>query len=254
MQKYNADQLMELLSARLGHGMYVEGEGSICTDTRRLKEGDWFVALCGQSFDGHDFLGDAFSAGARGALVEERLQYSLGNKTFPLLCVDDTFSALALLARERKRLSQLPVMAISFHGEREETNRLFDFALMQIEERGKATSLYLGGNPGECLDRYINLDDDTVFLINIPNVEEDWDTLLSTLTPEIFVQCSQPYDPPSTFDADTNNYDSRIITHSEKTNVSNETMTLAGKWQLNPNHAAAIVEALDQTFPKIKAM
>ena len=127
MQKFNADQLMDLLSARLVHGMYVEGEGRVCTDSRRIREGDWFIALCGKDFDGHDFLGDAYAAGACGAIVEERLQYSIGNKTFPLLAVDNSFHALAILARKRKSEALLPVVALDVPGSQEEINRLFDF-------------------------------------------------------------------------------------------------------------------------------
>ncbi|HUU42524.1 MAG TPA: Mur ligase domain-containing protein, partial [Planctomycetota bacterium] len=41
----------------------VEG---ISTDTRTLKWGDFFVAIRGENFDGHDFVDDAIRKGASG--------------------------------------------------------------------------------------------------------------------------------------------------------------------------------------------
>jgi UDP-N-acetylmuramoyl-tripeptide--D-alanyl-D-alanine ligase len=43
---------------------------SISTDTRSLKRGDLFVALPGERFDGHSFIGDALERGAAGVLFE----------------------------------------------------------------------------------------------------------------------------------------------------------------------------------------
>ena len=41
---------------------------AISTDTRAIVSGDCFVALAGDRFDAHDFLGDAVARGA-GSLV-----------------------------------------------------------------------------------------------------------------------------------------------------------------------------------------
>ena len=45
-------------------GIAVNG---VSTDSREVKAGDLFVAVCGQRFDGHDFVAKAFSSGASGA-------------------------------------------------------------------------------------------------------------------------------------------------------------------------------------------
>lgn len=44
----------------------------VSTDTRTLKEGDLYVALKGENFDGHDFLEAAQAAGACAALVSQQ--------------------------------------------------------------------------------------------------------------------------------------------------------------------------------------
>jgi UDP-N-acetylmuramoyl-tripeptide--D-alanyl-D-alanine ligase len=43
--------------------------GRITTDTRRLQAGDFFVALRGERFDAHDFVGEAVERGATGLMV-----------------------------------------------------------------------------------------------------------------------------------------------------------------------------------------
>lgn len=40
------------------------------TDTRSLRDGDLFVALTGDTFDGHDYLPQAEAVGAAAALVD----------------------------------------------------------------------------------------------------------------------------------------------------------------------------------------
>jgi UDP-N-acetylmuramoyl-tripeptide--D-alanyl-D-alanine ligase len=44
--------------------------GPIGTDTRRLSEGMWFLALTGDRFDGHDYLPMAGAAGCAGVIAE----------------------------------------------------------------------------------------------------------------------------------------------------------------------------------------
>jgi UDP-N-acetylmuramoyl-tripeptide--D-alanyl-D-alanine ligase len=74
----------------------------VATDTRRLVPGAMFVALRGESADGHDHLAAAVEAGAVAALVE-RVPEGLG---LPTVRVDDTWRALADLGRHvRERVA-----------------------------------------------------------------------------------------------------------------------------------------------------
>ena len=67
----------ELLSALgLGHSTSFVPAGPIMgvsMDTRTLKRDDLFVALRGQRCDGHDLLDHAFSCGAVGAIVDQKI-------------------------------------------------------------------------------------------------------------------------------------------------------------------------------------
>ena len=46
--------------------------GSIITDSRRMRTGDFFVPLVGERFDGHAFLAQISASGAQAAVVSRR--------------------------------------------------------------------------------------------------------------------------------------------------------------------------------------
>jgi UDP-N-acetylmuramoyl-tripeptide--D-alanyl-D-alanine ligase len=108
--EFTGEEIMDITNARIAAGLMSDRVGSICTDTRLCNEDNWYLALSGERFDGHDFLGDAFSQGSIGAIVEERPGYAIGNPQYPLLAVDNTLEAYHALARNwRKRISPFVV-------------------------------------------------------------------------------------------------------------------------------------------------
>ncbi len=104
--EFTGEEIIEVCKARLTSGMMPDDVGPIVSDTRLLAEGSWYIAFAGETFDGHNFLGDAFACGALGAIVVERPHYPIGSKQFPLIAVEDTLEAYLALARNwRKRIS-----------------------------------------------------------------------------------------------------------------------------------------------------
>lgn len=82
----------------------------VSTDSRAAGEGDLFVALVGERFDGHDFVADALGRGARGAVVSRPTPDHAGATLYR---VDDTLVALGALAAHRRRALQAPVVGIT---------------------------------------------------------------------------------------------------------------------------------------------
>ena len=70
--------------------------GGVSTDTRGIAAGELFVAIRGERFDGHEFLGMAKARGARAAMVDARFG---GAAPLPVVVVDDTRQGLGRLAR-----------------------------------------------------------------------------------------------------------------------------------------------------------
>jgi len=83
---------------------------SVSTDTRTLGAGALFVAVKGESFDGHDFLAEAAARGAAAALVARAPDPKLG---LAAIVVGDTVLALGEIARAHRASFAGPVVAIT---------------------------------------------------------------------------------------------------------------------------------------------
>jgi UDP-N-acetylmuramoyl-tripeptide--D-alanyl-D-alanine ligase len=87
--------LMEL--ARVCGGVlegHNAGFGAVTSDTRSLEPGTLFVALCGDRFDGHDFVSEAAARGAAGVLVGRPVAAEISQVIVP-----DTLAALTAFAK-----------------------------------------------------------------------------------------------------------------------------------------------------------
>jgi UDP-N-acetylmuramoyl-tripeptide--D-alanyl-D-alanine ligase len=80
----------------------------VAVDSRHVRPGDLFVALSGEHADGHEFLRQAFDAGAAGAVVQRE-----GNVSGPVVIVHDTGRALLDLAAEERRGLEATVVGIT---------------------------------------------------------------------------------------------------------------------------------------------
>ena len=79
------------------------------SDSRSLRAGDLFVALPGERFDAHDFLAQAKTAGAAGALA----QRGLAEAGLAGVEVPDTHAALLQLAQAWRAQFALPLIAVA---------------------------------------------------------------------------------------------------------------------------------------------
>jgi len=82
----------------------------VSTDSRAVRDGDLFVALVGDRFDGHDFVAEAVARGARGAVVSRPIAERGRSELYP---VPDTLVALGALAARRRRYLTAPVIGIT---------------------------------------------------------------------------------------------------------------------------------------------
>ncbi|MBL4818983.1 MAG: UDP-N-acetylmuramoyl-tripeptide--D-alanyl-D-alanine ligase [Deltaproteobacteria bacterium] len=79
-------------------------------DTRTIKPGDIFVAIKGETRDGHDFVTEAFAKEASSAIVAQDYEGQEAN----LIRVPDTLKALQDLAHEH--LMQMPAKRVAITG------------------------------------------------------------------------------------------------------------------------------------------
>ncbi|HZO91046.1 MAG TPA: UDP-N-acetylmuramoyl-tripeptide--D-alanyl-D-alanine ligase [Chthonomonadaceae bacterium] len=108
MEPFTLAWAAEAMGARL-HGTPTGLVQGICTDTRRGASGALFFALQGEHTDGHNYVAQAFAAGAVGAVVSREAAGISG----PLLVVPDTTRALGDLAARYRRRFVIPIVGVT---------------------------------------------------------------------------------------------------------------------------------------------
>ena len=102
----------------------------VSTDSRQTRSGDLFVALSGENFNGHQFIGDAARKGAVGIVIERNtLPVNVGDCA--VIVVDDTRQALGRLATQYRADFQLPVVAVAGSNGKTTTKELVASVLSQ---------------------------------------------------------------------------------------------------------------------------
>lgn len=111
MKTYTLQQLAEAMSGTLpqGGGELLVRAG-VTTDTRTISEGSLFVALKGERFDAHEFIGQAIEAGAVAVVAHDPSRVPA---SVPFVQVEETLKALQDLAAWYRGELSIPVIAIS---------------------------------------------------------------------------------------------------------------------------------------------
>lgn len=99
-----------LFSGGVGSGVGVCA--GVSTDSRSVRPGELFVALTGETFDGHSFVQNALRQGAAAAVVGRERQSEFPEDA-PLIAVENTLDALGKLARFHRDRFDIPVVAIA---------------------------------------------------------------------------------------------------------------------------------------------
>jgi UDP-N-acetylmuramoyl-tripeptide--D-alanyl-D-alanine ligase len=111
----SASDVANATRGRVVRGDPATAVGRVSIDSRSLEPGDFFVAIAGETFDGHRFVSDATRRGAIGAMVHQApVSPEAGTATPALVIqVDDTTRGLQDLARDVRRRSGAIVVAIT---------------------------------------------------------------------------------------------------------------------------------------------
>ena len=108
---------MDVLSAAQAMSGNSVGENvpfvGVSTDSRTVAAGQLFIALRGDKFDGHDFVGVARERGAAAAVVDAAGAEALREAVLPLIVVADTRLALGELAAHWRARFTLPVIGVT---------------------------------------------------------------------------------------------------------------------------------------------
>ena len=85
-------------------------------DTRIIEEGDIYIAIKGEKFDGNKFWREALKKGAAGVIIEKNNCTDDDKRKFEnkiIIEVEDTLEALYCIAKYKRSLYNIPVIAIT---------------------------------------------------------------------------------------------------------------------------------------------
>ena len=86
---------------------------SFSKDTRNISAGDIYIGIKGESFNGNNFYKDAFEKGAAACILDEDTVIDEEYKTHNIVLVKDTIKALQDIAKYKRSLYDIPVIAVT---------------------------------------------------------------------------------------------------------------------------------------------
>ncbi|AAQ00096.1 MULTISPECIES: UDP-N-acetylmuramoyl-tripeptide--D-alanyl-D-alanine ligase [Prochlorococcus] len=107
--------------------------GTVCTDSRNIKKGNFFVPLIGNKFDGHLFLEEVFEKGVQAAFISKDCNLAIPEELL-YWQVDDTQEAYQKLAFLHRRLFSIPVVAVTGSAGKTTTRELIHSSLVPLGE------------------------------------------------------------------------------------------------------------------------
>ena len=115
LEQWNLDEVARAIGAEISQASSDRSAGKsnfapISTDTRRLKPGEFFLALEGPNFDGHNYCGVAVENGAAGLIVRDNFP-STFDARLPVLRVPDPLRAYGDLAGLQRRNTGPPELS-----------------------------------------------------------------------------------------------------------------------------------------------
>src|SRR6476646_7928039 len=100
---WTSDEIAAATGGKASAAFEVTG---VTFDSREVGPGDLFVAMPGTVYDGHEFVDQAFAAGAAGVIVSQPVNG-------PHVLVDDTFAALQALGRASRERSRATIIGVT---------------------------------------------------------------------------------------------------------------------------------------------
>lgn len=113
MANFKVQEILDATGGRLICGDSSVEAIDVSTDTRKMKGGEVFIAIKGPNFDGHTFVQDAVTKGAKVILVQGGYRPSAATNSTVFIAVSDTVKALGDLAAFHRLRFDIPLIGIT---------------------------------------------------------------------------------------------------------------------------------------------
>lgn len=133
----------------------------ISTDTRKIKEGDFYLPLRGENYDGHSFIDNAVKGGAIGYFTQDKRKVN-ENAQF-IIYVENTLVAYMKLAQYLRRKINPKVVAITGSSGKTTVKEMM-YSVLSTTYKTHKTALNHNNEIGLC-ETFFNMPVDTEFLV-----------------------------------------------------------------------------------------
>lgn len=114
-KRITVNKILEICDGKLLVGDKNLEVTSYSKDTRTINSGDMYLGIKGERVNGNDFIEKAFESGAIGCITDEDLNKDFikkySNKV--IIKVDDTIKAIQEIAKYKRSLYDIPVIAVT---------------------------------------------------------------------------------------------------------------------------------------------
>jgi UDP-N-acetylmuramoyl-tripeptide--D-alanyl-D-alanine ligase len=112
---FSIEEIENITRGELLYGTPKECCRGVSTDSRNIREGNLFIPIVGETYDGHDFIGQAVQKGAAGVLLQRGKMTTLKHAVVdvPVIMVDDTVTSLGDIASFWRKRFDAPVVAVT---------------------------------------------------------------------------------------------------------------------------------------------
>ena len=111
----NVKKIVEICNGKLISGDENIEISSYSKDTRNINVGDMYLAIKGERVNGNDYIESAFENSAIGCITDEEFDKGILEKFKDkvVIRVDDTIKAIQEIAKYKRSLYDIPVIAVT---------------------------------------------------------------------------------------------------------------------------------------------
>tara|TARA_R110000868_G_scaffold410505_4_gene698794 strand:+ start:23923 stop:25281 length:1359 start_codon:yes stop_codon:yes gene_type:complete len=224
--------LSEVASATKGQLIGDDADFSgVSIDTRTLVQNNLYVAIKGESVDGHEYISQAIKAGASAVMVEHQVDVSV-----PQIIVEDTTKALGALAKYWRQQFTIPFIGLTGSCGKTSTKQMLAAICQQV-----GNTLYSTGNQNNQFGvplTLFRLDENVEYAVIEMGTDRPGE--IAYLTDIVEPQVALITNIAAVHIAKTGRFDSVDKIFTEKSNIFSHL----------PNNGCAILNADDAYYPQ----
>lgn len=109
------NKILEICDGELLSGYREIEVKSYSKDSRNINTGDMYIAIKGERVNGNDYIESAFENGAIGCITDDEIDNKVVEKFSDkiVIKVDDTIKAIQKIAKYKRSLYNIPVIAVT---------------------------------------------------------------------------------------------------------------------------------------------